>query len=153
MERDRQLQPPESEVPGRIRFVVGRLGRRLRQTSAGAGLTPSQYEVLVTIARQGPLRLSKVAVVEGLNPTMLSRIAGKLESSGLIGGTPDPSDGRAVLFAATEKGQDLVSRIRRERTDVLTVAIDALQPHERRVLEAALPVLESIAETLRGPTF
>jgi DNA-binding MarR family transcriptional regulator len=132
-----------------LRTVIGRLGRRLRQTQAGANLSPSQYEVLVTIGQRGPLRLSDVAVIEGLNPTMLSRIAGKLEAAGLVQRAPDASDGRVAFLSATQAGRELVARVRRERTVALTAVLDGLGDDERRALEAALPVLESVAEVLK----
>jgi DNA-binding MarR family transcriptional regulator len=145
-------QDDRGELPARIRTAVGRLGRRLRQTRAGAGLTPSQSEVLMTIVKRGPLRLSDVAVIEGLNPTMLSRTAGKLEAAELVTRTQDPSDGRAVFLAPTKRGRDLITRIRRERTDALTIALEGMSEVDRRTLEAALPILESIAETLKSRT-
>jgi DNA-binding MarR family transcriptional regulator len=145
-------QQDPADLPTRIRTVVGRLGRRLRQTRAGAGLTPSQSEVMMTIVKRGPLRLSDVAVIEGLNPTMLSRTAGKLEAAQLVSRTQDPSDGRAVFLAATKRGRDLIARIRRERTDALTIALEGMSDADRRTLEAALPILESIAETLKDRT-
>jgi len=51
---------------------------------AGSGLTPSQTSVLFTIVRFGPLRLSDLAEIESLNPTMLSRITAQLCEDGLI---------------------------------------------------------------------
>jgi DNA-binding MarR family transcriptional regulator len=144
------VNPEDSaEVPARLRAVIGRLGRRLRQTRAGADLSPSQYEVLATIVKRGPLRLSEVAAAEGLNPTMLSRILAVLEESDLVGRTQDPDDGRVVHLAATKTGRDLITRIRRERTDALSVVLDELSDVDRETLSGALPVLESLAEILR----
>jgi DNA-binding MarR family transcriptional regulator len=144
--------PPQenpSELPARTRRAVGRLSRSLRQTRAGAALTPSQYEVLVTIVGQGPLRLADLAVMEGLNPTMLSRIAGKLEASGLVDRVADAGDGRVVHLAASEKGREIVHRVRGERADALSVALEGLTDDQRRDLSAALPVLEALTERLK----
>jgi DNA-binding MarR family transcriptional regulator len=140
---------PVSEVPVRLRQVIGRMGRRLRVTRAGAGLTPSQYEVLMTITQRGPMRLADLAAAEGINPTMLSRIVAKLEASGLVARQQDAADGRVVHLAATEPGRELVAQIRRERTDVLAVALDSLSDDERAALIGALPVLEWVAHLLK----
>jgi DNA-binding MarR family transcriptional regulator len=140
-----------SELPARTRRAVGRLSRSLRQTRAGAeaGLSPSQYEVLVTIVGQGPSRLAELAAREGLNPTMLSRIAGKLEASGLVDRVADTSDGRVVHLAASRKGKELVESVRRERADALSVVLAGLTEDQRGTLEAALPVLDALAERLK----
>ncbi len=137
------------DTAGRMRTVITRLGRRLRRTAAGGDLSPSQYDVLATIVRRGPLRLSELAVIEGLNPTMLSRIVGKLETDGLVRRTQDRSDGRVAHLAATAEGRKLHERILRERTETLNLLLDNLDQDQRQALVQALPVLESLAEALR----
>jgi DNA-binding MarR family transcriptional regulator len=72
-----------------------------------------------------------------------------LEASDLVGRTQDPDDGRVVHLAATKTGRDLITRIRRERTDALSVVLDELSDVDRETLSGALPVLESLAEILR----
>jgi DNA-binding MarR family transcriptional regulator len=137
-----------NEVPVRMRRAIGRLNRRLRQTRAGAGLSPSQYEVLVTIVGRGPMRHADLATMEGLNPTMLSRIIGKLEAAGLATRLADSGDGRVVHVAATTKGRDVVTRVRGERSDALGVALKGLSAAEHERLVAALPVLETLVDRL-----
>jgi DNA-binding MarR family transcriptional regulator len=103
----------------------------------------------VTIVGQGPVRLAELAVLEGLNPTMLSRIAGKLETSGLIDRTADAGDGRVVHLAASPQGRELVNTIRRERADALSLALARLTDDQRVTLEAALPVLETLTKFVK----
>jgi DNA-binding MarR family transcriptional regulator len=93
--------------------------------------------------------LSELSFIEGLNPTMLSRIAGKLEAAGLIIRAQDPRDGRAAQLSATESGRMVHDRIRTERTDALLVALAQLSSAERVALTAALPALESLTQSLR----
>jgi DNA-binding MarR family transcriptional regulator len=113
-------------------------------------LSPSQREVLSTIVRRGPLRLSELAAEEGLNPTMLSRIVGHLEAAKLVTRTPDQGDARVVHLAATEAGQAVWEEIRNERTDALLFALGKLPADQRRTIEQALPVLETLVESLRN---
>ena len=79
-----------ADAAARLRSAVNRISRRLRPTRAGAGFTPTQISVLETVAKRGPIRLSDLASVEGMNPTMLSRVARKLEDTGLIRRHPHP---------------------------------------------------------------
>lgn len=141
-----------TDTPARLRAAIGRLHRRLRPTAAGttAGLTPTRISLLNTIHRLGPIRLSELAAEEGINPTMLSRIVGDLVLGGLIERVGDPHDRRAALVVVTRAGRKLVERMRRERTDVLSVALDGLSPSERRTLERALPALERLADELKA---
>lgn len=141
-----------TDTPARLRSTIARLHRRLRPTSSGmaARLTPTRSALLHTINRLGPIRLSELAAEEGINPTMLSRVVGDLAVGGLIERVGDPQDRRAALVRVTREGRKLVDRMRRERTDVLNVALERLSPSERRVLERALPALERLAEELKG---
>lgn len=134
----------------RLRAAVYRISRRLRPTRAGAGFTPTEISVLATVASQGPIRLSDLAAAEGMNPTMLSRVARKLEVPGLIRRHTHPVDRRAALLEVTTSGRRLFDRIRSERTDQLSVELEALDPEERQLVTEALPVLERLAEQLRG---
>lgn len=137
-------------MAGRLRMVVTRLFRRVERTQAGAALTPSETTVLAGIVRHGPLRLSKIALAEGLNPTMLSRLVHDLEVAGLLVRRPDQVDHRAVLVAATPAGKGLHERIRSERSDMLSVALARLSDEQRQGLCAGLPVLEALAEELKS---
>jgi DNA-binding MarR family transcriptional regulator len=147
------VQEPQTqeEDASRLRAVIGRLSRRLRPTLAGSGLTPSQISVLFTIVRHGPLGLAELARIEGLNPTMLSRVSAQLSEAGLIRRSADPEDRRAAFVEATAAGRRLRERIHRERTQALGAHLEHLGEEERRVLWEALPVLERLADSLPGP--
>ncbi len=136
----------------RLRVVIGRLSRRLRPTKAAisAGLTPTRITVLQTVTRRGPMRLSELAACEGINPTMLSRVTADLVDAGLLARASDKGDRRAAWVKATAAGRRLSERIRRERTDAVSVALTALTDDERQLIERAVPALERLAEELGG---
>ena len=144
-------KPPQTtnELAVGIRSVIGRLARGLRQAGSQSDLSPSQYEVFGTIARRGDLKLSDLAAIEGINPTLLSRIVAKLEADQLVTRAPDAEDRRVVHVVPTAKGRRRYEQIRNARTDAVSLAIAGLTDAERRRLAAALPVLESLAATLR----
>ncbi len=141
----------QEEASARLRAVIGRLARRLRPTLAGSGLTPSQTSVLFTIVKLGPIRLSELAQIEDINPTMLSRIAAILADAGLITRSADPSDRRSAFVEASAAGRRMRERIRRERALALDAHVQELDEDSRRLLWQALPVLEELAERLPGP--
>jgi DNA-binding MarR family transcriptional regulator len=140
---------PEVEAAERLRRVVGHLSRALRLSHLNRSLSPSQREVLSTIARSGPLRLSELAAAEGLNPTMLSRIVTKLEAAKLVTRTADGADARVVHLAVTDAGRSLWDEMRNERTDALLFALAKLSADQRRAILEALPAIESLEESLR----
>jgi len=139
------------DTAARLRIAIGRLSRRLRTTAAGsaAGLTPTRISVLLTVVRDGPIRLSALATSESLNPTMLSRVIADLVNAGLLERTNDDGDRRAAWVQVTDAGQQLAHRMRRERTDAVNAALEGLSATDRRQLEKALPALEAMAEQLQ----
>jgi DNA-binding MarR family transcriptional regulator len=145
--------PPtlDVETAARLRVAIGRLSRRLRTTAAGsaAGLTPTRISVLLTVVRDGPIRVGELAASESLNPTMLSRVIADLVESGLMERVSDDRDRRAARVNATAAGRRLAERMRRERTDALNLALEGLALEDRVLVERALPALEGLAEQLR----
>jgi DNA-binding MarR family transcriptional regulator len=133
----------------RLRVALGVTARYLRATDAGEGLTPTELSILATISRRGSLRLTELAEIERVNPTMLSRMTGRLVDAGLISREADESDRRAARVEATASGVALHERIRAERSASLAAHLDELSPGELRALLAALPALEALAEGLR----
>ncbi|MFD4181597.1 MarR family winged helix-turn-helix transcriptional regulator [Rhodococcus sp. NPDC058514] len=134
----------EDEVT-RLKIALARIARLVDRQVSGDGMTRTQLSVLGTVARLGPLRLGALAETEGLNPTMLSRVVGKLEADGLLERSTDPGDRRAARVRVTEAGEQLHRRLRGERTRLFTGALARLPAPEAQALRSALPAIESLA--------
>ena len=142
--------PADDDLAVRLRMAVFRLSRRLERTRAGAALTSTETTVLATTARRGPVGISEIARSEGMNPTMLSRVIGRLERQGLIARHQDPSDSRSANVVATAAGRRLHERIRTERSDAVSALLAELSPGELAELRSGLSVIEMLAERLKG---
>ena len=135
----------------RLRIALARISRSLDRPVRGDGLTRTQISVLGTVARLGPMGMGELAEIEGINPTMLSRIVGKLEAVGLFAREADPGDRRAVRVATTELGARTQRHLRAERTRVLDEHLRRMpDPHPQDLL-AALPSIEALADALLAP--
>jgi DNA-binding MarR family transcriptional regulator len=133
----------------RLRIALARISRLVDRQTAGEGMTRTQLSVLGTIARQRALGISELADLEGLNPTMLSRLVGKLEASGLVQRTPGADDRRSVIVEITSAGARLHTRLRRQRTRLLTERLADLPSTHVAALVDAIPALESLADAMR----
>jgi DNA-binding MarR family transcriptional regulator len=137
------------DAVARLRGVIARLSRQLNASATHEGLTPSQASALGLITWRGPLSLTELADLEGLNPTMVSRIVGRLDELELIQRKQNPHDLRAALVEITPAGQAINERIRAERGNVVSGCLDRLPAAQRDAIVAALTGLESLAEELR----
>jgi DNA-binding MarR family transcriptional regulator len=140
----------DAELVARLRGVIPRLARQLNDTSTGEDLTPSQYSVLSLIRVRGPLGLAELTELEGINPTMLSRIVKVLDERGLIRRLPNPNDMRAALVEATPAGEGVHERVRAQRTQVVTECLERLPPETAATLLAAVPAMEELAEAVKS---
>ena len=112
----------------RLRRVVLGLARRLNAASVGEGLTPTQASVLSIVAYRGQLGLAELTEMEGLNPTMLSRVVGRLDAFGLIRRLRDPDDFRAARVEVTPEGKQAYQRIAAQRAAILSERVASLPP-------------------------
>lgn len=139
----------DTETLSKLRGVISKLARELNATATDEGLTPTQASVLGLIAFRGPLGLTELAQLEGLNPTMLSRVVGRLTELELIQRDPNPDDLRAVRVEATEAGRQLHERVKLLRTEALGACLDQLPEASARTIIDALPALDELAQMLR----
>jgi DNA-binding MarR family transcriptional regulator len=105
------ISPPD--LAHRLRPVIARLGRRMRQ-EAGGELSPSQGAALTTIACHGPLTPSELAQRERIQRPTATRVLARLEEAGLLERAADPVDRRSSLVSATPAGHALLAA-QRER--------------------------------------
>jgi len=134
----------DAEDVTRLRVAIGRLERRLNMAARETGLTPTQILVLTALVRHGSIGIGELAAVESLNPTMLSRVIGKLDEMELIRRVPDPADRRAALIEPTAAGRRMKSRIQQQRTAALASRLELLSSSQEKAIMTALPALEAL---------
>jgi DNA-binding MarR family transcriptional regulator len=141
--------PNEDDAVPRLWIALAKTSRFVERQVSGGDMSHAQLSTLATIARLREVGVGELADIEGLNPTMLSRIIGKLEASGLAVRTQDPQDRRAIRIAVTPAGRKLHERLRRERTALFAERLGELPADSVALLVNALPALESLANQLR----
>lgn len=136
----------DSELAARLRLAMARLNRRLRQQTH-VDLTYSQITALATVEELEPIRLSDLAVTEGVSVPTLSRLVASLERANLIVRKPDPADGRAAQLHITDEGRAKLEALRTERSAYLVQRVGTLTPAQREALTGALDALEELAKS------
>jgi DNA-binding MarR family transcriptional regulator len=130
----------------RLYVALGRLTRTLRRESGDAPVSHGVLSALFTVVKEGPLRSGELAAREGLAPPSMTKVVAALETGGYVERTADPLDGRASLIRASRAGRTLVESSREQRLHSLARRLEALDGDQLATLEAALPVLEALAE-------
>jgi|SRR5687767_700164 DNA-binding MarR family transcriptional regulator len=142
--------PPLSEIAARLRLAVVRTARRLRQDAAAAegsgALSPTLTAALATVENHGPLTPSELAVRERVQRPTATRIITRLVELELVSRTPDPTDGRGFLVAATPAGSALLKRLRGRKNAYLAKRMRDLDPEDVATLERASEILERLLD-------
>lgn len=147
--RDRSNEA-ELELSSRLRLVIARTARRLRQ-QAGTDLSATLTAALATVEQQGPLTPSGLADAERVKRPTATRIVARLEQQGLVERTADPADRRSFLVHITAQGRALLGRLRKRKNAYLAQRLRQLEPADVEVLERAAEVLERMLESERRP--
>src|SRR4051795_1568540 len=102
--------PAPETAEDAVMSLMMALGRRLRQRQPGDAIDYSAFPLLKLLSHQGPMRLSALAAVIGLDASTVSRHARQLEDRGLLERTDDPDDRRASRTPPQLKARGLLGR-------------------------------------------
>lgn len=136
---------PPLALPARLRLVVTRLARRLRQQSE-TSVSPTQNAALATIERRGPLTLGELAELEAVQPPTITAAVDRLENDGLVQRRRDPNDRRVTHVQITAAGRRLLEESRSRTTAYLERRLQSLTARERATLERAAAILERVLD-------
>jgi DNA-binding MarR family transcriptional regulator len=137
-----------AQLAGRLRLVVTRLNRRLRQQGE-TGMGASAYSALATISHRGPVSLGELAALEGVKPPSITTTVATLEGQGLVARVADTADRRVTRVTVTPRGRLRLLRSRTRKTAYLAARLEALDDRQLQVLEEAASILERALEEER----
>jgi DNA-binding MarR family transcriptional regulator len=139
------------QAAGRVTHSLLRLSTAMRSQAwdwaEGAGLTPTQGEILVLLMqRKGPMRLGEIARETALTAATTSDAVSTLETKGLVEKRRALDDGRALAVRLTARGRTAAKKAA-QWPDFLSKAVGTLRADEQtafyRTLLKTVFVLES----------
>src|SRR5215217_1669231 len=113
---DTALQNVEHQISlfwRRARAISNQLSRQVHPD-----MEPAAYGLLTVIRREGPIRLTDLAMNIGVGKPSVSRQIAFLESIGLVSKEADPLDGRAQAIRLTPKGEEKMHQVQDARREV-----------------------------------
>lgn len=138
-------QGPLPDLPGRLGVAVQMLAHAGKGSGGPPELTPTRLTALAIMSSAGPMRMGNLASRLGVQMSTMSRIVDILVALGWAERSPDEADHRACVIGITGAGAALIDTIRRDNATRLANCITRLEAADLAVLQAALPVLESLA--------
>ena len=132
-----------TDLAHRLRPVLTRLARRMRQAASG-DLSPTQSAALNTVDCHGPLTPSELATREQIQRPTATRVLARLDEAGLIERTADPADRRSSLVSTTAQGHAVLEQVRARKDAYLAERLDRLSPDDLATLSRAAGILERV---------
>ena len=137
----------EDQLTSSLRIAVMRLARRLRAEKSNDTLTLTQLSALASLAKYGPLSPTALAEIERVQPPSMTRVIAHLEQLGLATRVAHPSDRRQSVIELAAAGRDRIAEDRRRSRAWLARVLADLEDEDRAALEAAVPLLERLAQS------
>ena len=129
-----------------LRLSIQRLARRLRSMQADEKVTEGQRSVLFALSNEGPQTLGSLSAHERVTPPSMNRTINALVELRLVTRVSATDDARKVVLDLSDAGRDFIRETRRRRDAWFTKRLALLPADERRVLEAAAPILKELAD-------
>lgn len=130
---ERTSGPLDERLAAALAKVSLAARHELRRAAAREGLSAVQAQVLIVLAREGPLEMGDLAGRLGLTAPTVTDAVAALERRGLVRRQEDPQDRRRVLVRAAARGRQLGAEMSLW-PDLFREAIGALAPGEKKVL-------------------
>lgn len=116
--------------------------------NADESVSFTEIAVLARLAREGALSSVQLAELERVSAQAIGTVLGALHRRGLVERSADPSDGRRVITGISAAGVAQLGSREQVVMERLAGVLETLSPDELHRLDAALPVLERIADRL-----
>ncbi len=132
-------------IANRLRPVLLRIHRYLRDDAHELGVTSTQASLLGTVHHMPGIGVNELATHEHMSaPTLVSHLD-RLEAMGLVERSRDnPADRRRVGLRLTDRGEQTLQTLRERRTAWLATRLETLSPEELAAVAAAIDPLQQL---------
>jgi DNA-binding MarR family transcriptional regulator len=142
MDNSREFETAVTE----LLLVIGQLLRRLRAVSNTRKLTWSQVAIMARLEESGPMTTADLARAEAVKPQSMGQTLAQMEVEGFVERRPHPGDGRQILFALTEDGQELRLKVGLAKHEWLMAAFAKLKPEEQQSFVSAVELIRKMGD-------
>jgi len=129
-------------MDGSLGTTISNVARLLRRSfderARKMGVTRPQWQVLSVLLRHEGIKQGGLAELLEVEPITVARMIDRLQEAGFVERRSDPGDRRAWRIFITDKGRDLVDRIRPLGVQTTDIAYEGIDERDLQHLQATL---------------
>lgn len=133
------------EVSSMFRTIIKGVTHKFNRI-VGSDLSYPQFKVLYSLSRHGPQKVSDLAGTLCITPAAVTGHTVKLLAEGYVTRERNEQDRRVVYISITEKGNDLIRRIRETQKETIHSFFNVLPEediqHLKRIFAAMLSKID-----------
>ncbi|MDJ0339048.1 MarR family transcriptional regulator [Cryobacterium sp. PH31-O1] len=140
------LDPSPMAVIGRLSRESAHVDARLAAIFGAHGIDAPTFDVLATLARQGPpyrVTPAELAANSMITTSAVAQRLNRLDSLGLVTREPNPDDGRGKFVRLTRSGRELIDKV---LPDHICTEEDILKPLSQAERSALAQLLTRITQ-------
>lgn len=108
------------------------------------GLTPVQFDVIVTLANQPPMTFKELGEKTLISKSSLTGVVERMVQKGFIEALLNTEDARSQNLRLTTKGQKVFDKVFPQHMQHLEIAFNRLSKNQLKEIEVSLQTLKSI---------
>jgi DNA-binding MarR family transcriptional regulator len=109
-------------------------------------LTRAQLKSLFFISNRGSTNSKELSAALSVTPTNTTGIVDRLEKQGLVSRTGDTQDRRILTIRTTDKGEELVTKLRERRRGYMSEILTRISTDELTTIARGLASLVNVME-------
>ena len=138
----------EFELWSEIRDIYRAALKKLNARLAEKNMTFPQYNVLLALGRNGPMKMSALGDHMLVAPANVTGLIDRIEAKGYVRRVRDPDDRRLWVIELTDEGSDLFREVSSSFRKYVGGLGSSLSPRE---LAAAVASLDKVRKRVREP--
>lgn len=144
---DDQQNDPRVDDEIRLAKLLVTAGRFARTVSRAQGSAHANivWRILGTLDADGPMRMSWLAINESVSQATMTTTMQRLEGLGFVERSPDPTDGRAMLFEITDVGRAELETHRTKVARALRPYLEATSHLDRAAMDRTIEMMAEMA--------
>lgn len=142
---------PEQSIGFLLNDVARLLRRTFNRRVQSLGLTQTQWQALLHIARNPGIRQGQLADILEVQPISVARLIDRMENAGWVERNPDPKDRRAINLFITDRATPLLTEMRSRGLEVRQQTMDGLTDDQQETIRQQLILMrENLIKETNG---